>query len=136
MKRYIFPILLILLLCCTGCTDGRTTETTAPTDTAATDADFIPAELVGTWTSASGGELDMTETFTFNEDGTLSAYAIYRGTETPTVGGTFTVSGHTLLCEVSEGVNEPYTVTYEFRIDGRELYLTDDEGDSHFLRVS
>ena len=135
MKRYIIPILLILLLCCSGCAGGTPTETTAPTDEA-TDTDFIPAELIGTWTSASGGELDMTETFTFNEDGTLSAYAIYRGTETPTVGGSFTVSGHTLLCEVSEGVNEPYTVTYEFRIDGRDLYLTDDEGDSHFLRVS
>lgn len=136
MNRYIISILLILLLCCSGCAGGTPTETTAPTDTAATDADFIPTELVGTWTSASSGELDMTETFTFNEDGTLSAYAIYRGTETPTVGGSFAVSGHTLLCEISEGVNEPYTVTYEFRIDGRELYLTDDEGDSHFLRVS
>ena len=81
-------------------------------------------------------DLPVMASLTFNEDGTLSAYAIYRGTETPTVGGTFTVNGHTLLCEVSEGVNEPYTVTYEFRIDGRELYLTDDDGDSHFLRVS
>lgn len=131
MKRRIFSILIILsLLCCVGCTAETQPETTLPSD------DSVPAELVGTWSSAESGALDMTETFTFNEDGTLSAYAVYRGSKTQTVSGSFTVSGHTLSCEVSGGVGEPYTVTFEFRIDGRELYLTDADGESQFLRVS
>lgn len=143
MRR--FALLLIVLSLLAGlcaCSGGETAPTDAGGDEStgaaepATGNDPIPEALIGTWSSAGSGQLDMTETFTFNEDGTLSATAVLRGTQSPTVSGTFTVDGHTLYCEVTGGVSEPYTVTFEFRIDGRELYLTDNDGESQFLRVS
>ena len=137
MKRGLILILLIAALLCTGCAAVAPTE--APADAlteAPTAADSIPAELVGTWSSAHSGELDITESFTFNEDGTLSASAVSHGTQTQTVTGTFTVSGHTLTCEVTGGVSAPYTLVFDYRIDGRELYLTDADGESQFLRTS
>ena len=143
MKRYaLLLIALALLLALCACSGERTapndagsSESTGATEPA-TGSDPIPEALIGTWSSADSGQLDMTETFTFNEDGTLSATAVLRGTQSPSVTGTFTVDGHTLYCVVTGGVSEPYTVTFEFRIDGRELYLTDSDGEAHFLRVS
>ena len=137
MKRGLILILLIAALLCTGCAAGVPTETPtdAPTE-APTATDSIPAELVGTWASAHSGELDITESFTFNEDGTLSASAVYRGTQTQTITGTFTVSGHTLTCEITGGAADPYTLVFDYRLDGRELYLADTDGESQFLRTS
>lgn len=129
-----FYLILSLLLCMFflfGCAAEA-----APTEPSTEAENAVPQELVGTWTSADSGELDMTETFTFNEDGTLSAYAVYHGTQSSTITGTFRAEGHTVYCEVTGGVTEPYSLVYEFRVDGRELYLTDDDGDAHFLRVS
>ena len=132
MKRYallLIALALLLALCaCSGertaPTDAGSSESTGATEPA-TGSDPIPEALIGTWSSADSGQLDMTETFTF-----------LRGTQSPSVTGTFTVDGHTLYCTVTGGVSEPYTVTFEFRIDGRELYLTDSDGEAHFLRVS
>lgn len=137
-RKFIALFLLVPVLCCAGCASDASAEvpTEAPTAALTVAADSIPAELVGTWSSASSGELDMTETFTFYDDGTFSAYAVYRDTQTQALTGTFTVGGHTLYCEITGGAAEPYTQTFDYRIDGRELYLTDAEGESHFLRTS
>lgn len=136
MKKSILILLLLTMLLFAACDTQQPQEPTEPTDTSVPVENSVPQELVGTWSSANSGELDMTETFTFNEDGTLSAYAIYHGTQSSTVTGTFTIVGHTLYCEVTGGVSEPYNIEYEFRVDGRELFLTDDDGQSQFLRVS
>ena len=94
-RKFIALFLLVPVLCCAGCASDAPTEapTEAPTAALTVAADSIPAELVGTWSSASSGELDMTETFTFYDDGTFSAYAVYRDTQTQTLTGTFTVGG-------------------------------------------
>lgn len=137
MKKIFVVMAAVLALLCAGCASAPAAE---PTDDAARHAsaapDPVPEALTGTWSSADSGQLDLTETFTFSADGTLSASAVYRGAQTQTVTGTFTVSGHTLYCEITGGVGEPYTLTFDYRIDGRELYLTDSDGESQFLRVS
>ncbi len=136
MKQLIFCLCLVLLLC-VGCqgesTQATTTEPTGTT-TEATPT-FIPAELLGSWVSATGGELEMVETITFGEDGTISVSAVYQGHDTGTIYGTYLVAGHSIYCNITEGTT-PFTVEYDFRIDGRELTLTDAEGPAHYLRVS
>ena len=47
--------------------------------TAESAADGIPQDLVGVWVSANTGEDQIRETITFNDDGTMSASAEYRG---------------------------------------------------------
>ena len=137
MKQLIFCLCLVLLLC-TACgkqtptTTATTTEPTVPT----TQADyFIPTELLGSWASARGGELEMVETITFFEDGSISVNAVYQGQDAGTIYGTYVVTGHTIHCAITEGTT-PFSVVYDFRIDGRELTLTDEEGTAQYLRVA
>ncbi len=134
MKQVIFCLCLVLLLC-VGCgkeTTASTTEPTIPT----TNADyFIPTELLGAWASARGGELEMVETITFTEDGSISVSATYHGSDAGTIYGTYVVMGHTIYCSITEGAT-PFSVVYDFRIDGRELTLTDKDGTAQYLRVA
>ncbi len=131
MKKLLILILLALLLLLCAC------KTRAPADAATTAAPHvIPQELLGTWTSASSGELNLTETFTFYDDGAVYATALLDAEPEKAVNGTYYTAGNKLYCEVTGGVEEPYALEYTFRIDGRELLLTDSDGTSQFLRVS
>lgn len=128
MKRFGILLLIccVLLSACGGETETEPTETTVFS---------VPQELVGAWVSADGGgERQMLETITFGEDGSLMVHLDYQGSPYSTIYGTYTVDGANVHCEITEGA-EAFTVDYAFRIDGRELYLTGDDGDTaHYLR--
>ncbi|MBQ3355897.1 MAG: hypothetical protein IJG45_02110 [Oscillospiraceae bacterium] len=135
MKRLTAAILLLALLCCVGC--SRTPAT--PESTAAPVTELpeygIPQDLPGVWSSADAGKLMMSETITFGEDGSLSVSGVYEGSDMGTIYGTYRVMGNTIFCDITEGAT-PFKVSYAFRVDGRELVLTDDDGDAHYLRTS
>lgn len=132
-------IICLILLFCTACGTAQPateaasvpTEPTEPT----TAALFIPTELLGSWVSARGGELEMVETITFFEDGSISVSAVYQGQDAGTIYGTYTVIGHAIHCAITQGTT-PFSVVYDYRIDGRELTLTDEEGTAQYLRVA
>ncbi len=132
MRRLLLPLLLLALLC-VGCG----TAETAPAETTAqeTETEGLPQELIGSWTSADPGELQMVETITFFDDGTLRVSCVYQGADAGTVSGTCHVSGNRLICDITDGA-APYSVEYDFRIDGRELFLSDSDGVAQYLRVS
>ncbi len=134
MKKLIVCLCLVLLLCA-GCKTEPTQPTTEPSVTTTTTAVLIPTELLGSWVSATGGELEMVETITFAEDGSISVSAVYQGTDAGTIYGTYTVAGHSIYCDITQGTT-PFSVVYDFRIDGRELTLTDADGPAHYLRVA
>jgi hypothetical protein len=133
MKQLIFCLCLVLLLCA-GC-QKEDPATTEPAVTTTLTPPFIPTELLGSWVSATGGELEMVETITSGEDGTMSVSAVYQGRDAGTIYGTYLVAGHSIYCNITEGTT-PFSVEYDFRIDGRELTLTDADGPAHYLRVS
>lgn len=133
MKRVWICCLLCLLLCgCGGQAATNATESDAHAQTTS-DAEPIPRELPGVWVSASGGERDMIETITFGEDGSLMVHLDYEGSDYSTVFGTYCIKAGKLLCDITEGTT-PFQKEYSFRIDGRELYLTDEDGEAHYLR--
>lgn len=137
MKQLILCLCLVLLLC-TACgkqTPAPTASTTEPTVPTTNEAYFIPTELLGSWASASGGELELVETITFFEDGTMTVSAVYQGSDAGTIYGTYVVQGHSIYCAITEGAT-PFSVVYDFRIDGRELTLTDEDGTAQYLRVA
>lgn len=135
MKRFLL-LLLALVLLCVGC-EGvqQPTETTETTQTASFDLSSVPENFIAMWRSADAGELDMVETITFFEDGTLSVNCTYQGADVGTIYGTYYVDGDRVCCDMTAN-GEPYTVEYHFVLDGRELTLEDDDGPAHYLRVS
>lgn len=142
MKR-VFPLFLAVLLLLTACGKAKPAETTQPPSMeAATTVPTVPStqygipqDLPGVWVSADEGKLAMSETITFYENGELEVFAVYRGEKTATIYGTYRVQFNTIFCDITDGT-EPFSVTYSFRVDGRELTLTDDDGDAHYLRTS
>lgn len=134
MKRLLIALLLLSVLFAAGCR-----QTTARESTAAPVSEqpeyVIPQELPGVWTSANIGKLMMSETITFGEDGSLEVSGTYEGSDMGTIYGTYRVMGNTIFCDITEGV-APFKVSYAFHIDGRELVLTDDDGDATYLRTS
>lgn len=122
MKR-IWSVLLALLLA--GCAAAPNAETESQ--------ELIPQELCSIWISASGGERNIIETMTFREDGTFSVHCDYNGANAGTISGVFHVEDNRLITNIQEGT-APYTAEFEYKIDGRELYLTDDSGTAHYLR--
>lgn len=135
MKRVLICCLLCLLLC--GCGESAVQEvaSTAPTQQESLAAEPIPRELPGVWVSASGGERDMIETITFGEDGSLMVHLDYEGSDYSTVTGTYCIKEGKLVCDITGGTT-PFQKEYTFRIDGRELYLTDEDSEAHYLRNS
>ena len=69
------------------------------------------------------------------QHGTVTVRLDYEGSLYGVLSGSFYVEGHSVVCHITEGAS-PYDVTYEYRVDGRELYLTDDDGVAHYLRNS
>lgn len=133
MKRVLICCLLCLLLCgCSGQAVPQPTETESRVSSA---AEPIPQDLPGVWVSASAGERNMVETITFGDDGSLMVHLDYEGSDYSTVYGTYQIREGKLVCDITEGA-APFQVEYTFRIDGRELYLTDKDGEAHYLRNS
>lgn len=134
MKRLWIACLLLAVLFAAGC---RQTTAQESADTPVTELPeyAIPQELPGVWTSANAGKLMMSETITFGEDGYLEVTGVYEGSDMGTIYGTYKVMGNTIFCDITEGAT-PFKVSYAFRIDGRELVLTDDNGDATYLRTS
>ncbi|MBQ6430275.1 MAG: hypothetical protein IJJ99_00125 [Oscillospiraceae bacterium] len=134
MKRLIAAILLLAMLCAAGCGTTTPKESTAAPDPSLPE-EGIPQDLPGVWTSANAGKLMMSETITFEEDGYLTVTGTYEGGDLGTIYGTYRVIGNTIFCDITRGTT-PYQVSYAFHIDGRELVLTDDDGDATYLRTS
>lgn len=128
MKKICLIICFALLLClCSAC---------SPEPEASVEVvSGVPQELPGVWVSASGGELELVETITFEEDGSLMVSATYQGADAGTIYGSYRVEQDTVYCSITEGA-EPFDMTFTYRIDGRELTLTDADGDAHYLRTS
>ena len=135
MKRLLICCLLCLLLCGCGESAAQESASTASTPQESLAAEPIPQELPGVWVSASGGERDMIEMITFGEYGSLMVHLDYEGSDYSTVTGTYCIKGGKLVCDITEGTT-PFQKEYTFRIDGRELYLTDEDGEAHYLRNS
>ena len=110
-----------------------------PTETAEPSTSFdlaaVPENLIAMWRSASAGELDMIETVNFEPDGTIWVNCTYQGADVGTIYGTYCVAGDRIYCNMTSD-GQPYTVEYQFILDGRELTLQDDDGPAHYLRVS
>lgn len=118
----------LLLAGCTARKDAATAESAA---------DGIPQDLVGVWVSANTGEDQIRETITFNDDGTMSVSAEYRGQDAGTISGTFTVKGSVLTCDIDQNASGAFTRVYTFAVDGRELTLDySEKGPVKYLRVS
>ena len=135
MKKTFIPLLLLLTLMLGACT-AAPAEPTQPSSGETSAEGVIPQDLLGTWSSAHDGELRVTETFTVYEDGAVYATVKRDGENAGAVNGTYYTVGGTLYCHIDSGTEQPYDLEYTFRIDGRELYLTDSDGTSQFLRVS
>lgn len=139
MKKLLLPILALLALLA-GCAKPPA-ETTAPSVTAEPTEETVfsaPQDLFGVWVSASEGELRMTETISFFEDGAMTVSIVYRGDNHGALSGTYSVEGDAIHCSVLESTDgtAPYTVDYRFAIDGRELTLQDADGEARYLRTS
>ena len=134
MKR-VLPLFLAVLLLLTACGKKQKTPETSGVPTVPSTQYGIPQDLPGVWVSADEGKLAMSETITFYENGEMEVFAVYRGEKTATIYGTYRVQFNTIFCDITVGT-EPFSVSYSFRVDGRELTLTDDDGDAHYLRTS
>ena len=134
MKK-ILILLFVLAILCTGCakTPAETTESSGelPEETVV----GAPQGLAGSWTSATSGELGYTETITLGEDGDLSVELFHDGDSQRMISGTYYVKDATIYYSITEGT-APYEGTFDFRVDGRELFLDDSDGEAHYLRNS
>ncbi|MDR0889679.1 MAG: hypothetical protein LBM28_03405 [Oscillospiraceae bacterium] len=129
MKTRYFAVLLLLalLFSLAACTS----QNPAPDADA---PDPIPQELLATWVSASGGDLNIIETMSYYEDGTFSVQCDYNGEDVGTIYGSFTIERDTLIANVTEGA-EPYTIEYRFAVDGAVLTLTNDDNTATYRRA-
>ena len=137
MKKICFSLILCLcLLLCVGCKDKNAQDSSDPAqDPNASTELVIDEALLGVWASANEGEREMVETLYFYESGDMIIELRYEGSPYGTLYGSYTVDGHMIRCRITEGA-EPYSVDYEYRIDGRMLTLTDNDGPANYLRTS
>lgn len=137
MKKMLCLLLALLTaaLLLAGCAARK--DAAGDATTAESAADGIPQDLVGVWVSANTGEDQIRETITFNDDGTMSVSAEYRGQDAGTISGTFTVKGSVLTCDIDRNASGAFTRVYTFVVDGRELTLDySEKGPVKYLRVS
>lgn len=124
---------ICLLLTFTGCKeDTLEPQQTAPPQIADEQSSVLP-ELIGSWVSASGGELEMIETITFFPDGTMTVSCTYQGADAGTIYGTYYGDAQQVVCDITQGA-DPYTIRYMYLIDGRELTLENSDRTAHYLR--
>ena len=139
MKK-VFCLCLLLALLLVGCG----TTTTAPTvvtyetetDTEVLETSPIPEMLVGMWRSLDPGELDMVETIEFTEDGLIFVSCTYQGQDAGIIYGTYYVADDMIHCDMSSTNNDPYILDYRYLIDGRELTLSSESKNAHYIKVS
>lgn len=127
--------LFFLVACGEETLPSVSAEDTASTEESTREIMTLPRELLGVWVSADEGERNMVETIIFFEDGSMTVELKYQGSDYGKLYGSCTLEGHRLICSITDGAS-PYTVEYEFRIDGRMLILTDDDGPAEYLRTS
>ena len=139
MKYFCLLLSVFALFCFIGCGEEAlppvSAEDTASTEVSTQEIMTLPRELLGVWVSADEGERNMVETISFFEDGSMTVELKYQGSDYGKLYGSCTLEGHRLICSITDGAS-PYTVEYEFRIDGRMLILTDDDGPAEYLRTS
>jgi len=133
MKYGLMVCFLLLSLLFTACQqDTLEPQQTAPPQMIDEQSAVLP-ELIGSWVSASGGELEMVETITFFPDGTMTVSCTYQGADAGTIYGTYYGDEQQVICDITEGA-EPYTIKYMYTIDGRELTLENSDRTAHYLR--
>lgn len=135
MKRWLCLILILGLLTAVGCSEAAPSESVEASSAPPETVFSVPQDLPGVWVSASEGQLMLTETITFYENGDLTVSGTYQGSDSGTIYGTYYVDNDQIFCDITAGTT-PFKVTYTFRIDGRELILSDAEGEAHYLRTS
>ena len=135
MKRWLCLILILGLLTAVGCSEAAPSESLEASSAPPETVFSVPQDLPGVWVSASEGQLMLTETITFYENGDLTVSGTYQGSDSGTIYGTYYVDNDQIFCDITAGTT-PFKVTYTFRIDGRELILSDAEGEAHYLRTS
>lgn len=135
MKRWLCLILILGLLTAGGCSEAAPSESVEASSAPPETVFSVPQDLPGVWVSASEGQLMLTETITFYENGDLTVSGTYQGSDSGTIYGTYYVDNDQIFCDITAGTT-PFKVTYTFRIDGRELILSDADGDAHYLRTS
>lgn len=135
MKRWLCLILILGLLTAVGCSEAAPGESVEASSAPPETVFSVPQDLPGVWVSASEGQLMLTETITFYENGDLTVSGTYQGSDSGTIYGTYYVDNDQIFCDITAGTT-PFKVTYTFRIDGRELILSDAEGEAHYLRTS
>ncbi len=141
-RRFLLPLLILALLFLWAC-DNNAQNPSESAQFSENDSsqqgisqEFVADEaLLGVWVSADEGERQMVETLYFYENGEMIIELDYQGAPYGTLYGTYSIDGHSLVCDITEGT-APYAVTYEYRIDGRMLILTDDDGPAEYLRTS
>lgn len=132
MKRIVI-VMLILACLLVGCTKEQP-ETTEAT-TAEPGSVQLPRGLEGNWVSATTDDRGYAESITFNADGSLLVDSLKNGKVENSIYGTFYVEGNQIIFEITAGAT-PYKDYFEYKLDGRELYLIDDDGPAHYLRTS
>ena len=135
MKRWLCLILILGLLTAVGCSEAAPSESVEASSAPPETVFSVPQDLPGVWVSADAGKLMLSETITFGEDGSLTVSGPYQGSDAGTIYGTYRVEFNRILCSITGGA-APFDVSYQFRIDGRELILTDDDGEARYLRTS
>lgn len=135
MKRWLCLILILGLLTAVGCSEAAPSESLEESSAPPETVFSVPQDLPGVWVSASEGQLMLTETITFYENGDLTVSGTYQGSDSGTIYGTYYVDNDQIFCDITAGTT-PFKVTYTFCIDGRELILSDAEGEAHYLRTS
>ena len=135
MKRWLCLILILGLLTAVGCSEAAPSESLEESSAPPETVFSVPQDLPGVWVSASEGQLMLTETITFYENGDLTISGTYQGSDSGTIYGTYYVDNDQIICDITAGTT-PFKVTYTFCIDGRELILSDAEGEAHYLRTS
>lgn len=136
MKRLLIILVIACMLLCVGCNEDAAAQTTTQSnESAPTGPIQLPRGLEGEWMSASEGERGYTESIAFSADGTLTVSSLKDGVVQQTIQGTFYVNGDRIIYEINDGA-EPYRGEYKYTLDGRELYLMDDDGAAHYLRTS
>ena len=138
MKR-LFLLSLICLLLLVGCDSegakGTTEQPVPESEESSEQLVRLPRGLEGEWMSASEGERGYTEMISFFEDGTLTVSSLKDGAVQQVIYGTFRVEGDLILYDITGGAS-PYSGEFKYILDGRELYLIDDDEPAHYLRTS
>ncbi len=127
MRRLLIVLLALLILSLAACGE-QTQDTPAPTQSAVVEP-ALDSSLAGTWTMSGefAEETDYIETLTIDADGTICVQLDYRGEPYQTLTGTWYTEDRHLVVAITS-VDEPYTMDYQYLVDGRTLTLQSDRG--------